>query len=71
MYNNCIEHQYLESNSTPQEEAQWNKDGAIDVDNKDLAKFDNDKETEKHLFDNVNFNMSSEDKDKTKKPRAS
>ena len=51
---------------TPQEEEQWNKDGAIDIDNKGLTKYDDSKESDEHTSHEININTSSEDKDEEK-----
>jgi len=51
---------------TPQEEEQWNKDGAIDIDNKGLTKYDDSKESDEHTSNEININTSSEDKDEEK-----
>jgi hypothetical protein len=40
---------------TPQEEEQWNEDSAIDINDEDLTKYDDNKESEEHTSDDINI----------------
>ncbi len=55
LFNNCIERRCLELNLTPQEEEQWNEDSAIDINDEDLTKYDDNKESEEHTSDDINI----------------
>ena len=55
LYNNCIERRCLELNLTPQEDEQWNEDSAIDINDEDLTKSDDNKESEEHTSNDINI----------------
>jgi hypothetical protein len=40
---------------TPQEDEQWNEDSAIDINDEDLTKSDDNKESEEHTSNDINI----------------
>ncbi len=65
-HNNCIEHQCLELNLTPQEEQQWNKYGATDIDDKDLVKHDDLIESQEHTHNDADTLILREEETESK-----
>jgi hypothetical protein len=60
-HDNCIECRCLKLSLTPQKEQQWSKDGATDIDNKDLVKHDDLEESPEHTCNDADLLMLKEE----------